>query len=114
MIVSGTTTIDDLANIIGRDAVVQSVSVSTDYERRMVSRVEATFLARYDYTQSTAEHTYGWVSCNIKTPSTDDDVLVCLDGVVSIGSYWGDGQWSVTPAPTHWRSMPAPPTRSRS
>ena len=104
------TTLEDVSSMIGSSALVESIAVSNEVGR--LTRVSMTLLVRGE-ALSTDPCAIGWTPCSARCPSTDDDVLVCLDGAVSVGSYWGDGQWSVTPAPTHWRNLPLPP-RSRS
>jgi hypothetical protein len=50
----------------------------------------------------------GWTACDSSLPGSDDTVLVSRDGDVSAANYWGDA-WSISPEPTHWMPMPAPP-----
>lgn len=49
-----------------------------------------------------------WRPCDESLPIDDCPVLVCRDDDVSVASYWGDGDWSVFPSPTHWQPLPSP------
>lgn len=49
-----------------------------------------------------------WQSCDDSLPLDDCPVLVCLGDDVSVASHWGDGDWSVSPSPTHWQPLPSP------
>ncbi|MGL4407993.1 MAG: DUF551 domain-containing protein [Zoogloea sp.] len=58
-----------------------------------------------------------WISTNDRVPTQSVNVLLCIDGVVGIGSYSPDFGWWVTGADfdddaqvTHWMPLPAPPS----
>jgi len=89
---------------------VTSLSVSQEYSG--ASRVDVSLLAVGPFDQiENALLAEEWRSAADSPPANDDDVLACLDGDVVIASYWGNGEWSVSPSPTHWMPVPQAPRR---
>jgi hypothetical protein len=100
---------------VSSDLWVRSVSVSTDYGGGF-ARVDVELLARCDdlsYEKIIQEISPRWNSCSDCLPEDDSPVLVCNDDDVTIACHWGDGEWSISPIPTHWQALPAPAENQR-
>ena len=86
--------------------------VSVECEHRGVVRVDVSLVGKSGVSEDQIAGMVGlrpssaWVSCDASPPTDDAPVLVCRDGDVSIASYWGSGDWDISPPPTHWMKLP--------
>jgi hypothetical protein len=99
---------------VSSDLWVTSVSVSHDVGDS--ARISVELLARgsdLSFEKIIREIAPRWNRCSDCLPDDDSPVLVCNDEDVSIACHWGDGEWSISPDPTHWQALPAPAENQR-
>jgi hypothetical protein len=91
---------------------LRSVSVSQDYGG--LAQIDLSLISFSGEPPSDHEITSAvglqrdWINCQSMLPRSDEPVLVCRNDDVGVASHWGDGDWSVSPSPTHWMPMPHP------
>lgn len=94
---------------VSGDLWVTSVSVS--HCSGDLARIDVQLAARcsdLSFEKIIREISPRWNSCDDCLPEDDSPVLVCNDDDVAIACHWGDGEWSISPVPTHWQALPAP------